>query len=544
MATSAVACSTTLSVLWVASSAAVAPANAQDPVQDLGASAAALVGAISTSQGRIDQLDVAIGDLRESVNQALVDLHDAQALAEQARRGAEEAQRRLEQSQRDVEAARRDLAGLTRTQYRSQGSPSALEGLGSSSAQRDVLDRSLFLRQQAAAKQARLDDVERSRAEAANEESRLRLASERATRTASEAKEAEAQARAALDASQAELEVQLTARDAAVAEQTSAQRQLEDVRPGAAPAAEPSVSETAAERHPGDIVDDQAIAAVESTVAEVAPEAPAPSTEQVTQAVETALRLRSTESAAETSNEATATATAETSQESQEPVAGEASSDDVTAQAASIAAAAALVGSSQAAHGTFDNPYGSSDSEVIAAFSSGLSSVLAAAQAHTPTPEVEDVLPDVSTSEDVTDAIKDTLPAAPNSSQVETVIARAQAMVGTPYVWGGGDANGPTTGVNGDSQKGFDCSGLVLYAFAGAGVSLPHYTGYQYQRGKQIDPHNAQRGDLFFWGNNGDSHVAIYLGDGTMIEAPSSGQTVRVTPVRWSGMSPKAVRLL
>ena len=131
-----------------------------------------------------------------------------------------------------------------------------------------------------------------------------------------------------------------------------------------------------------------------------------------------------------------------------------------------------------------------------------------------------------------------------NPSAVETVLARAQEMVGAPYVWGGGDASGPTTGINGGTVEGFDCSGLVLYAFAGAGISLPHYTGYQYQRGTAIDPSQAQRGDLLFWGPNGNQHVAIYLGDGMMVEAPSSSQDVAVNPVRWAGMSPHAVRLL
>ena len=153
------------------------------------------------------------------------------------------------------------------------------------------------------------------------------------------------------------------------------------------------------------------------------------------------------------------------------------------------------------------------------------------------------LLPEVSTPDTVTEAVQETVQAA-GSASVEAVIARAQSMVGTPYVWGGGDANGPTTGVNGGSVSGFDCSGLVLYAYSAAGISLPHYTGYQYQRGTQVDPSEAKRGDLLFWGPGGSQHVAIYLGDGMMIEAPQAGQNVSVVPVRWAGMSDKAVRLL
>nr|WP_272913553.1 C40 family peptidase [Corynebacterium pilosum] len=83
-----------------------------------------------------------------------------------------------------------------------------------------------------------------------------------------------------------------------------------------------------------------------------------------------------------------------------------------------------------------------------------------------------------------------------------------------------------------------------MYAFAGVGISLPHYTGYQYQRGTKIAPSEAQRGDLLFWGPAGNHHVAIYLGDGMMIEAPQSGDVVKKSPVRWSGMSQYAVRLI
>ena len=53
-----------------------------------------------------------------------------------------------------------------------------------------------------------------------------------------------------------------------------------------------------------------------------------------------------------------------------------------------------------------------------------------------------------------------------------------------------------------------------------------------------------KRGDLIFYGPNGNQHVAIYLGDGTMVEAPQSGQNVSITPVRQGGMAPYAVRLI
>ncbi|AZA13601.1 NlpC/P60 family protein [Corynebacterium choanae] len=137
--------------------------------------------------------------------------------------------------------------------------------------------------------------------------------------------------------------------------------------------------------------------------------------------------------------------------------------------------------------------------------------------------------------------------------RIEAMIARAESQLGVQYAWGGGNAAGPTKGIRdggvadsyGDYNKvGFDCSGLVLYAFAGVGIALPHYTGSQYQRGTKVAISDIQRGDLLFWGPNAEYHVAIYLGDGKMIEAPQSGSHVKISPVRYAGMSPYAVRML
>jgi peptidoglycan DL-endopeptidase RipA len=136
---------------------------------------------------------------------------------------------------------------------------------------------------------------------------------------------------------------------------------------------------------------------------------------------------------------------------------------------------------------------------------------------------------------------------------VEIAIARAMAYLGTRYSWGGGNYNGPTVGIRdggvaddyGDYYSvGFDCSGLMMYAFAGAGVYIPHYSGYQYNAGRKIPLNQAQRGDLLFWGPGGGTHVALYLGGGMMVEAPYSGSSVRVSPVRYGGIMPYATRLL
>ncbi|MGN2637340.1 NlpC/P60 family protein [Nocardia takedensis] len=146
-----------------------------------------------------------------------------------------------------------------------------------------------------------------------------------------------------------------------------------------------------------------------------------------------------------------------------------------------------------------------------------------------------------------------TLPSPTGSTAVETVVDRAMSQLGVVYAWGGGDENGPTLGIrdggvadsHGDFNKtGFDCSGLMVYAFAGIGVSLPHYSGYQYNAGTRVPVDEKERGDMLFWGPNGSQHVALYLGDGTMVEAPQSGDVVKVSPVREAGIMPFAVRVV
>ncbi|WP_285733622.1 C40 family peptidase [Nocardiopsis sp. ATB16-24] len=111
-------------------------------------------------------------------------------------------------------------------------------------------------------------------------------------------------------------------------------------------------------------------------------------------------------------------------------------------------------------------------------------------------------------------------------SVIEQVIANAESQLGVPYVWGG-----TTPGV------GFDCSGLLQWAFREAGVSIPRVTHDQWNAGERVDFDDIERGDLLFWRSDPTapdyiSHVAIYLGEGMMLEAPRTGLNVHVTPVR------------
>jgi cell wall-associated NlpC family hydrolase len=127
----------------------------------------------------------------------------------------------------------------------------------------------------------------------------------------------------------------------------------------------------------------------------------------------------------------------------------------------------------------------------------------------------------------------------------EYVINRALSQRGVPYSWGGGNAAGASRGIDsGANTVGFDCSGLILYAFAGVGIKLDHYSGSQYNSGRKIPSSQMRRGDVIFYGPGGSQHVTLYLGDGQMVEAPYTGSVVKVSPVRTSGMTPYVVRYI
>jgi cell wall-associated NlpC family hydrolase len=97
-------------------------------------------------------------------------------------------------------------------------------------------------------------------------------------------------------------------------------------------------------------------------------------------------------------------------------------------------------------------------------------------------------------------------------------VAAAESRLGSPYVWG---AAGPGA---------FDCSGLVMWAWGHAGVSLPHFSGAQYSSTTHISMSQLQPGDLVFPSNPG-SHVAMYIGGGQIIEAPHTGAVVHIVPL-------------
>ncbi|HEX5450137.1 MAG TPA: NlpC/P60 family protein [Gaiellaceae bacterium] len=105
---------------------------------------------------------------------------------------------------------------------------------------------------------------------------------------------------------------------------------------------------------------------------------------------------------------------------------------------------------------------------------------------------------------------------APPSQYSTGVVGAAMTQLGVPYIWGGA-----TPGV------GFDCSGLVMWAYAQVGVSLPHSSYAMWNYGVPVSESDLEPGDLVFF--NGLDHVGMYIGNGQFIEAPHTGAYVQIS---------------
>jgi len=148
-------------------------------------------------------------------------------------------------------------------------------------------------------------------------------------------------------------------------------------------------------------------------------------------------------------------------------------------------------------------------------------------------------------------APNNTLQAVGGTAAQQAVVNAALKQVGIIYAWGGGNNNGPTLGIHdggvadahGDYAKvGFDCSGLIQYAYwQGAHIQLTKPSGNQlsatqkWKVGTNVPTAQMQPGDLIFFGPGGGTHIQMYIGDGKIVEAPESGETVHVKPYNPNG---------
>ncbi|GAA1648985.1 hypothetical protein GCM10009733_052650 [Nonomuraea maheshkhaliensis] len=131
-----------------------------------------------------------------------------------------------------------------------------------------------------------------------------------------------------------------------------------------------------------------------------------------------------------------------------------------------------------------------------------------------PTPSLTDRLPE----------LKGTL------TRGQIAAAAALTQLGVSFSWGGGSTKGPTLGIGrGATTRGFDCSGLTLYAWSRAGIRLSHHTAAQFRQGRKIPLRARRTGDLLFFGGTpgAPTHVALFLTGTLMIHAPKTGDVVR-----------------
>ena len=111
-------------------------------------------------------------------------------------------------------------------------------------------------------------------------------------------------------------------------------------------------------------------------------------------------------------------------------------------------------------------------------------------------------------------------PVAAPTAAAQIAVDTALAQLGKPYVWGGA---GPST---------FDCSGLTQYAYAAAGIALPHSSRMQSGIGTPVAYADLRPGDLVFH-YSPVSHVGMYIGNGRMVSAPTRGSVVKITELRF-----------
>jgi hypothetical protein len=112
------------------------------------------------------------------------------------------------------------------------------------------------------------------------------------------------------------------------------------------------------------------------------------------------------------------------------------------------------------------------------------------------------------------------LPDVPTNTLGGQAVALAFEFLGVPYVWGGA------------TPTGFDCSGLTMYVYGQLGIKLGHYTGFQYYEGRRVSRDQLEPGDLLFFHANSigvPQHEGMYIGNGSFIHAPHTGDVVRIS---------------
>ncbi|WP_297009446.1 DIP1281 family NlpC/P60 protein [uncultured Corynebacterium sp.] len=528
-----------------------------------------LVSRVSDAEEQVNSLESELGGLRESVNKSRVDVERSVRTAQDAQDKVTDARSRLGDRESDLGAAQADLDEIARSAY-SQGGDASAVPLAAGASADDAIDRASYIRLAAERQQAEVDRLDLARTQAANEESSLREARDNADGLVAAAQQARDAAQSQFDKVQQDLRDRADRHASLLADADAAREQLAAARAAVERAAKSDGSTSFDKRRAAEA----AVAKVETAPTEATPpqQPPTetdktPTTTNVTPSVKSEIM---TEGAGDSS--ATAPADTTTTAAASSIPADIADGTDADAEVAEFSADTAGDDRRQAAiNGLLGAAGAAAVAGVTADLNGGdpLTAAAAAArssasQSYNSLPEEtsgvgEDTgtVPGTGTSTDVpggsTGDTSGQDASGTSAEKIERVINRGMSQLGVTYAWGGGDANGPTLGIRdggvadayGDYAKvGFDCSGLMVYAFNAVGIHLEHYSGYQYTAGTQVPVEQARRGDMLFWGIGGSGHVALYLGDGKMLEAPQSGDVVKVSDARWSGAMPYAVRMI
>ncbi|MGZ8179688.1 NlpC/P60 family protein [Williamsia sp. SKLECPSW1] len=455
---------------------------------------AGLINQIADVDQRLADIDASLAIKREAANRALVDLQtsrDQERLSTLAVNGSTDALKRADDQ---IAAAQKNFDSFVRDLYRQGSNQASLAGVLASGDPAAVLDRAGVIAQLTRDQQATIQKLKVSRNEKANRVATANATRKQAARAAQEAAQRKDDAVAAIAQTVAAAKTENATKAKLSAARDAAQQQLDALR-GRVPAAAPVPAPAGAD----------AGGAPGSTPAA----APAPSPGGVAAVIPGRVNAASP---LDPLRDAVVTAAQSAFQ-----IAAQAAAKLAVDTAQQVVAQ--VIASITGSHTDIDGTDGGSGTSSGNSGGGGATSVT---------------------------------PGVTGSAAVEIVVNRALSQLGVPYSWGGGNASGPTKGIRdggvadsyGDYNKvGFDCSGLMMYAFAGIGISLPHYTGYQYTSGPHVPLSQMQRGDMIFYGPNASQHVALYLGNNQMVEAPESGSFVKISPLRTSGAMPYVVRL-
>lgn len=485
-----------------------------------------LIDRVAAANEQLAAIDARVAIKREDVNKALVDLQNARTAADAAAAMVGVAQQALRDAGAMISDAQQKFDAFAVNDYVRGTGSARVSSLLDADGPRDVIDRAQILRLLSDKQNAVLDGLQRARTEQANRDSTARASKIEADRASAEADAKKVQAEQAIAAALTAQQEQAAQKAVVEAQRDSAGAELDRARS--------EVVGLQGQRQAYRTWDEQRQAeeAAEEAAAEAARAA----------AVQAAARVAADQAAADRAAELVAGQREHTDLEGT----AVAESDVTTLPAPSTQAPSTQAPPtrrpSTSTPGTSNTP--SSSDTLVGAVTPGTSPSVTAPGTTPSGTSGSPSGPRGSTGKN---------PNLTGSAAIELVIDRGMSMIGTPYSWGGGNENGPTKGIRdggvadsyGDFDKvGFDCSGLMMYAFGGLGISLPHYTGYQYTAGKQVPSSQIKRGDMVFYGPGASQHVALYLGDGQMLEAPQSGSFVKVSPLRTAGMTPYAVRLV